>query len=152
MCQYSRVIYQCNHSTVSPTPSQPCQAQADYESGKTPEPCTIVESHARINVKIPSLCDTCHEKKKKTDAQFASIRERLAIMKELLRVKHDQCQEHLEEVGVQSEEGESSVTPESIESCIDGLTSLEAFLKKKMEEEYAHMMMLSDYYGSNDPQ
>ncbi|KAI0888638.1 uncharacterized protein GGS22DRAFT_184217 [Annulohypoxylon maeteangense] len=145
MCQYRKVLYQCNHSTTSPSPQELCQEQKDYESGQRSEACTIVETHARINVRIPQLCDACHERKETTDRQFQSIKERLGIMKDLLKAKHDLCKEHLDEAGVDSEEGEPSISPSSIESCIDGLTSLEEFLKMKMEEEHAHMMMLWDY-------
>lgn len=152
MCNYRKAIYQCNHTTLSPTPVQTCQKQQDHESGKSSEACTKIENHPRNNVKIAKLCDACQTQKDTTDKQFASIKERLGILKDVLRKGHDDCQGHLDEAGVKTEAKESEITPERLNEIIDKLTSVEDFLKKKMEEEHANMMMLSQYAAPEEMQ
>ncbi|KAI1208308.1 uncharacterized protein F4807DRAFT_461639 [Annulohypoxylon truncatum] len=145
MCNYRKFIYQCNHSRISDDPIQLCQEQKDHESGQRSEPCNTTETHPRNNIKINHLCLPCHESKESTDAKFALIKQRLAVFREILEKTHDDCKGHLEEAGLEPENGQSPTADSSLDSCLEKLNATEEFLRKKMEEEYAHMMMLSDY-------
>ncbi|KAI1089631.1 hypothetical protein F5B19DRAFT_363752 [Rostrohypoxylon terebratum] len=146
MCNYRKYIYLCNHTVLSPSPVQTCQEQKGHESGENSEACTAVETHPRNNLKVAKLCDACQKRKDTIDKQFASIKERLGVLRSVLEKGHDQCKEHLDEAGVETEKKKKpQVTPERLDEIINKLTSVEKFLKTKMDEEHAHMMMLSDY-------
>ncbi|KAI2473060.1 hypothetical protein F4781DRAFT_381705 [Annulohypoxylon bovei var. microspora] len=140
MCPFRKTIYQCNHSVISPLPLQPCQEQKDYKSGLRSEPCTTTETHRRNNIKVPHLCPPCHERKITIDKQFDSVKERLAKLKEELKKKHDQCLDHLDEAGLHPKEGSPSSSPPN-----PSIDAAEEFLKKKRQEEHAHLMMFWDY-------
>ncbi|KAI1142158.1 hypothetical protein F5Y05DRAFT_369941 [Hypoxylon sp. FL0543] len=135
MCPYRKTIYQCNHSTVNPSPIGICQSQADYESGQRLYPCNRVYTHGRNNIKVSTLCPNCHQRKETTDRQFVSVKTRLSELRAELEKKYGRCMAHLDEAGLEPEEKPSSrKEPDPAQE----------FLKKKRLETDAHLMMFWD--------
>ncbi|KAI0841030.1 hypothetical protein F5Y06DRAFT_294298 [Hypoxylon sp. FL0890] len=136
MCPYRKTVYQCNHSVVSPSPIGICELQRDYESGQRSDPCNLVQTHGRNNIRVPCLCPNCHQRKKIVDRQFVSVKTRLAELRKELEKKYDQCMTHLDEAGLEPEENSPSRNEPD---------PAQEFLKKKRLENDAHLMMFWDY-------
>ncbi|OTA97310.1 hypothetical protein M434DRAFT_26888 [Hypoxylon sp. CO27-5] len=136
MCPYRKTIYQCNHSVVNPSPMGLCELQVRFHSGRRSEPCNTVQTHGRNNIKIASLCPDCQQRKENMDRQFVSVKARLAELRKELEKKYDLCQSHMDEAGLESEEKPSST---------DMSDPTQEFLRKKMLEDDAHLMMFWDY-------
>ncbi|KAI1403416.1 hypothetical protein F4819DRAFT_506328 [Hypoxylon fuscum] len=164
MCLYSKTIYQCNHSANSPSPFQACHLQQEFELGLLALPCDEVTTHGRNTVRIPQLCQYCHEKKISVERRFNYAKNRLAELRKHLEETYGECMRHLDEVGVEpvspssetsSETSSSSNTTyttveseasdtnssETSASTEDDLDPVQEFLRKKMLESDAHLMM-----------
>ncbi|KAI1412159.1 hypothetical protein F5Y13DRAFT_200152 [Hypoxylon sp. FL1857] len=137
MCPYRRTIYQCNHSVVNPSPIGICEFQANYESGHGSEPCNIVQTHGRNNIRVNHLCPDCYQRKETTDRQFSSVKTRLSKLRKELEKKYGQCMTHLDEAGLEPEKPASPEKPKP--------NPAQEFLKNKRLESDAHLMMFWDH-------
>ncbi|KAI8957231.1 hypothetical protein F5Y11DRAFT_361005 [Daldinia sp. FL1419] len=159
MCHHRKTIYECNHTIVDPTPLRACEAQRDYESGSSSDPCDITDTHGRSNVKIPQLCKACHDKKSTLDSRLSQAKLLIEDLKKQLSESYSKCVSHVDDAGLESEKEETppevaekeetTVEPVSTEAAPEEETErpdpVAEFLKKKMQESYAHLMMISDF-------
>ncbi|KAI1470423.1 uncharacterized protein F4812DRAFT_417465 [Daldinia caldariorum] len=135
MCHHRKTIYKCNHTDVDPPALRACETQHNHETGLSSEPCNVIERWS--NVKVPRLCPSCRETK-----------------------SHGKCVSHMDEAGLKTEERQDdNASPESKEMAAaepesagiapgeptQTVDPVEEFLRKKKEENDAHLMMISDY-------
>ncbi|KAI1660824.1 hypothetical protein F4813DRAFT_386235 [Daldinia decipiens] len=159
MCHHRKIIYQCNHTAIDPSPLKVCEVRRDHESGLTSGSCDVVETHGWSNFKVPRLCSLCHDKKTSLDNRLSRAKSLIADLKKQLTESYDQCVLHMDEAGLESEKKQepSLVVPEKAatvesdsvdndpEETMEKIDPVEEFLKKKKQESYAHLMMISDY-------
>ncbi|KAI5926131.1 hypothetical protein F4810DRAFT_579622 [Camillea tinctor] len=161
MCRYRKSLYMCNHSQISAEPMAACQAQREYTSGTAKEPCDRVETHPRDTIRVGLLCPPCRDKKSTLDKQLDVVKSRMAELRKYLDESYGDCMKHLDEAGLEPEEkpsnGKSTTTtttaetrkgkgkgkdpePAKEEKAVD---PVQEFLRKKMMDTDAHLMMLS---------
>ncbi|KAI1476365.1 hypothetical protein F4774DRAFT_428102 [Daldinia eschscholtzii] len=164
MCHHRKTIYQCNHVVIDPSPLRACKARRNYESGLSPEPCDVVETHGLSNLKVPRLCPPCHDKKSSLDSQLVRVKSLIADLKRELSESYGKCVLHMDDAGLESEKKQddssskseegaavepdsTEVDPDEIMEKIDpiDIDPIEEFLRKKKQESDAHLMMISDY-------
>ncbi|KAI1767401.1 hypothetical protein GGR53DRAFT_463505 [Hypoxylon sp. FL1150] len=162
MCTHSKIIYGCNHSHTSAYPCKPCRRQQEFERGHRTLPCDEVWTHGRNNWRVARQCEYCEEKKTRLDRRFAYAKVRLAELRRQLERSFGDCLKHMEDAGLKSSsEEETSSGSESMrtrrrspvaqerESVAgaaeeeDTVDPVQEFLRKKMQESDAHLMMLS---------
>ncbi|KAI6088011.1 hypothetical protein F4821DRAFT_258469 [Hypoxylon rubiginosum] len=173
MCTHSKIIYGCNHSHTSAYPVKPCRRQHEFEKGQRTLPCDEVWTHGRNNWRVARQCDYCEEKKTRLDRRFDYAKIRLAELRAQLERAYTGCTKHMEDAGLGEKRpsstagSESSTTTTSttgtgtrrspardqrrkpVASSIGTIEEetaadpVQEFLKKKMQESDAHLMMLS---------
>ncbi|KAI2781089.1 hypothetical protein F4815DRAFT_498813 [Daldinia loculata] len=159
MCHHRKIIYQCNHTAIDPSPLKACEVRQDCESGLTSGSCDVVETHGRSNFKVPRLCSPCHDKKTSLDSRLSRAKSLIAGLKKQLSESYGQCVLHMDEAGLESEKKEeatlvvlkkaTTVESDSVgddpDETMEKVDPVEEFLRKKKQESYAHLMMISDY-------
>ncbi|KAF3067475.1 hypothetical protein GL218_08659 [Daldinia childiae] len=159
MCHHRKIIYQCNHTAMDPSPLKVCEVQRDYESGSSPGSCEVVETHGLSNFRVPRFCSPCHDKKTSLDSRISQAKSLIADLKKQLSESYGQCVLHMEEAGLESEKKQETTLEVSKEATtvesgsddndpdetMEKIDPVEEFLKKKKQESYAHLMMISDY-------
>ncbi|KAI1346466.1 hypothetical protein F5Y01DRAFT_319755 [Xylaria sp. FL0043] len=134
MCRYRRSMWLCNHSQLSAEPHALCAVQRDYISGERHEPCYEVNTHTYSTIRIGRLCGRCGTRKASLDKQFSDVKARMATLKQHLDEKYGDCIKHVNEAGLELDDGEST-------EKVDPVTE---FLRMKRNEKYANLMMLGN--------
>ncbi|KAI0387516.1 hypothetical protein F5Y04DRAFT_286647 [Hypomontagnella monticulosa] len=121
-----------------------------YESGRGSWACEDIETHPRCNIKVPSLCPYCQEKKADMDKRFNRVKTHIAEMRRQLQEKYEQCQSHLEEATTPTRTtmmtAKVTTTRTGKSGGVEGeLESAREFMRKKRMESDAHLMMFWDY-------
>ncbi|KAH9908723.1 hypothetical protein F4778DRAFT_361653 [Xylariomycetidae sp. FL2044] len=151
MCPYSKSLYQCNHFRVASESLRACPAQKEFLAGRIRDHCDVVETHPRNTIRVPQLCEACAAKKTTADQRFAQVKARMAALRTHLDESYANCMRHLDEAGLGPEDKPGA--PEMVGGCGATTTMAEdrgpecevdpvqAFLRKKMAESDAHLMM-----------
>ncbi|KAI0802141.1 hypothetical protein GGR55DRAFT_667021 [Xylaria sp. FL0064] len=112
MCRYRRSMWSCNHSQLSAEP------HATYST-----------------IRIARLCGCCGTKKASLDKQFSDVKARMATLKQHLDEKYGDCVKHVNEAGLELNDGENTKKVDPIAE----------FLRMKRNEKYSNLMMLGNY-------
>ncbi|KAI0111939.1 hypothetical protein F4814DRAFT_460938 [Daldinia grandis] len=161
-----RQSYFACYQDPNPSPLKACEARRDHESEPSSGPCNVVETHGWSNFKIPRLCSPCHGKKASLDSRLTKAKALIAELKKQLSESYGQCVLHMDEAGLECEKKkkEKETTPvvlkkaASVESdsvddtsdeTMEKIDPVGEFLRKKKQETYAHLMMISDYNHSD---
>ncbi|KAI1111815.1 hypothetical protein F5Y14DRAFT_464302 [Nemania sp. NC0429] len=156
MCRFRQSIFTCNHTQPSPSRIISCPTQQAYEAGKFPSPCGVAKTHACTTIRAERLCDSCAARKERLDNRFSDVRTRIAGLRKHLGEAYGECLKHVDGVdgagqgkgasgsGKSGEKREGEAAKGQDEKAVDD--PVEAFLKMKRNEKYAHLMMLGSYY------
>ncbi|KAI1171600.1 hypothetical protein F4777DRAFT_593701 [Nemania sp. FL0916] len=136
MCRYRQTLFQCNHTLRAAAPFQICaQQQAEPQ-----QYCGEALVHPCSTIRANQACDVCAARKNATDGRLSEVKARIQAMRQHLNITYGECLRHVNEAGVGADAGKE-VKTEDVKAEKEE-DPVQAFLKMKRTEKYAHLTML----------
>lgn len=88
MCYHKRVVFQCNHSSFGKM-TRKCFLQLAYKNGECEFPCGKRDFNPLQSIKVQVICHGCSVKVADQVHKIASIRQKIAEAKAMLKVNVD---------------------------------------------------------------
>ncbi|KAI0204896.1 hypothetical protein F4808DRAFT_456640 [Astrocystis sublimbata] len=145
MCRYRKSMYSCNHSIVSAEPFTLCPIQKDYISGKSAEPCDMVQTHLCSTIRISKPCESCGKARDTLNTRLSDAKKKMAELRQRLGLSEATSSSNQSEGDGDDKKSEGEGSDKEKEKELEKekeVDPVHAFLERKKTEKHAHLMML----------